>query len=206
MANYKGQKLKPKVSDRKAVVHGRLSYAYLWEPRASEGSDTPKYQTCLLVPKTDVATYNALNAAVNAAKEEGKGKCWNGKIPARLDIALRDGDEKADSADDDRFDSFRDHWYINAKAGKPVPVNDVTNSPITDKDKVYSGAWAYVSVTAFPYSTNGNRGISFGLNAVMKTYDDEMLGGAGGGAGDFEGMEIPADAMIAQESTDEEDL
>lgn len=208
MANYSGQRLKPKQMDRKAVVHGRLSFAHLWEPHALDPKSTPKYQTVLLIPKDDEATYNALQAAVNAAKEDGRSRLWNNRIPSRLDIGLRDGDQKADdaAAEGKDMEGFRGYWFINAKAGKPVPVNDVTNSPITDHDKVYSGAWAYISVSAFAYSNSGNNGVSFGLNAVMKTYDDTRLGGDGGGAADFEGMEIPQDAMIPVESAGEDDL
>lgn len=59
---------------------------------------------------------------------------------------------------------------------------------ITDEDEIYSGVWAYVSVTFYPYDVNGNKGIACGLNNIMKFKDDERFGGRTSAAADFEGF------------------
>ena len=67
----------------------RFSYCSIWEPKAMEEGATPKYSVTLLIPKSDTVMVNAINMAVEAAKEEGKSK-WGGKIPATLRTPLRD--------------------------------------------------------------------------------------------------------------------
>jgi pectin methylesterase-like acyl-CoA thioesterase len=57
------------------VVTGvvRLSYANVWEPKSVNGG-TEKYSVSLIIPKSDTKTIAAINAAVDAAIEEGQGQ------------------------------------------------------------------------------------------------------------------------------------
>jgi hypothetical protein len=66
---------------------------------------------------------------------------------------------------------------------------DRSVQPILDSSEVYSGCYARVSINAFAYNTNGNRGISFGLNHVQKTRDGDFLGGRTRAEDDFEALE-----------------
>ena len=54
------------------VVTGtvRLSYANVWEPKSINGG-AEKYSVSLIIPKSDKKTIAAINAAVDAAIEEG---------------------------------------------------------------------------------------------------------------------------------------
>ena len=63
------------------VVTGkvRLSYAHVWEP-VSINDSKPKYSVSLVIPKSDKETIKAINAAVDAAMEEGIAK-FGGKKP-----------------------------------------------------------------------------------------------------------------------------
>ena len=76
------------------VVTGlvRLSYANVWEPKSINGGD-PKFSCSIIIPKTDVETVNAINAAIDCAIKDGIGK-FGGKIPPKgaLKLPLRDGD------------------------------------------------------------------------------------------------------------------
>lgn len=73
-------------SERKAqtakVVTGkiRMSYAYLFTPRAAEEGEKPKYTLNVLVPKSDVETLRKIRGAVDAAKQAG-ASLWAGKYP-----------------------------------------------------------------------------------------------------------------------------
>lgn len=156
---------------------GRLSYAYIWNPREQDGQE-PKYSTSFLIPKTDKATVQKINAAIEAAKELGRSKKWGGKIPSNLKLPLRDGDTEAT----DKGDEYRGHWFINANSKDAPGVVDAQCNPIIDKAEVYSGCYARISISFFPYDTNGNRGIGIGLNHVQKLADGEPLGGARGRA------------------------
>ena len=80
------------------VVTGtvRLSYANVWEPKSINGG-AEKYSVSLIIPKSDKKTIAAINAAVDAAIEEGLAK-FGGKKPnkAAIKLPLRDGDTERD--------------------------------------------------------------------------------------------------------------
>ena len=77
------------------VVTGvvRLSYANVWEPKAVTEGAKEKYSVSIIIPKSDKETLAKINAAIDAAIEEGIGK-FGGKKPnkAAIKIPLRDGD------------------------------------------------------------------------------------------------------------------
>lgn len=161
------------------VVFGpcRLSYTHLFHPYSVDGGDG-KYQTNVLIPKSEKKTVEALKKAIETAKGMGVTGKWGGKEPKKLDEPLHDGDDKDDEV-------YRDNYYVNAKCKTHPGVTDRHHNPITDEEEMYSGVWAYVSVTFFPYDTNGNRGIAVGLNNVMKFKDDDSLGGRASADSDF---------------------
>ena len=83
------------VANKTKVITGvntRLSYFYGWEPVSINGG-AEKYSVSVLVPKDDTETINAINAAIDAAIEEGIAK-FGGKKPnkAAIKLPLRDGD------------------------------------------------------------------------------------------------------------------
>ena len=69
-------------------------------------------------------------------------------------------------------------WVFTAscKPERPPFVVDGNVQPIIDPTQVYSGIWANVSVTFFPYNAAGKKGVGCGLNGVQKVRDDEPLG------------------------------
>jgi hypothetical protein len=56
---------------------------------------------------------------------------------------------------------------------------------IIDPNEVYSGCYGRVSVTLYPYNTNGSKGIAYGLQNVQKLTDGDRLGGSSSAAADF---------------------
>lgn len=104
------------------VVTGivRLSYANIFEPASINGSK-PKYSVSLIIPKGDTKTIADINAAIDAAIQDGAAK-FGGKIPnkAALKLPLRDGDiERDDEAYDGKYIKNGDRLIIcqsNAKA------------------------------------------------------------------------------------------
>ena len=44
----------------------RASYAYVFEPQASQNGGEPKYQITMLIPKSDTATVRAIQAGTRA--------------------------------------------------------------------------------------------------------------------------------------------
>lgn len=158
----------------------RLSYANVHEPKSINGG-TPKYSVSLIIPKSDTKTIAAINAAVDAAIEEGRGK-FGGKIPnkAALKLPLRDGD--IDRPDDE---AYANSYFVNANSNSAPEIVDKVLNPIMSRSEVYSGVYARVSVNFYAFNSNGNRGIACGLGNIQKIRDGEPLGGKTSAADDF---------------------
>ncbi len=164
------------------VVTGvvRLSYANVWEPKSINGGPE-KFSVSVIIPKSDTKTIAAINAAVEAAIEEGRGK-FGGKIPGRdaLKLPLRDGD--IDRPDDE---AYADSWFVNANSNSAPEIVDQALCPITSRSEVYSGVYARVSMNFYAFNSNGKRGIACGLGNIQKIRDGEPLGVRSSAAEDF---------------------
>lgn len=164
------------------VVTGivRLSYANVHEPKSINGG-TPKYSVSLIIPKSDAGTIGAINKAIDAAIEEGRGK-FGGKVPAKsaLKLPLRDGD--VDRPDDPTYAGC---YFVNATSSTAPEIVDKARNPILSRSEVYSGAYARVSVNFYAFNTNGNRGVACGLGNIQKVRNGEPLGGKTSAAEDF---------------------
>lgn len=183
----------PKVNGTK-VVFGpcRLSYTHVFAKHSPNGDPADgKYQTNVLIPKTEKETLKAINAAIEAAKQQGIVSKWGGKTPKNLSMPLNDGDDKDDEL-------YEDHFFVNAKANTRPGIVDRNKQPIVDEEEMYSGVWAIVSITFFPYEVSGNKGVACGLNNLMKWKDDDRLGGRVSAEADFDGVDTS--------SEDDEDL
>lgn len=180
----------PKVKGTQ-VVFGpcRLSYTYLFKKFNPDGGEQGgKYMTNVLIPSGETETLNAIRKAIAEAKAEGLKKKWGGKEPKKLDLPLRDGDDR-----DKDIDTYAGQMYLNAKCSSRPGIVDPRKNPIVDEDEVYSGIWAVVSVTFYPYDSNGNKGVACGLNNVMKVADGERLGGRSSVESDFADIDIETD-------------
>lgn len=187
------------------VVTGkvRLSYVHLFKPYARPGSD-PKFSTTLLIPKTDVATRQRIDAAINAAIQLGIAEKFKGVRPPILAIPIYDGDGVKPSDGLPFGEECKGHWVITA--GSPATqqrpeIVDINMNPIINETEVYSGMYARVSIRFFPYDKNGKKGIGCGLGPVQKLEDGEPLGGrisAAAAFGDSAGFGQAAPAYPAQ--------
>lgn len=177
------------------VITGEVRFSYLnvWEPKKIDDDSEPKYSVSLLIPKSDTATIKAINKAVEAAKQNGITK-FGGKIPAKLKLPLRDGDE---DREDDPI--YADHYFINATCKTQPGLVYKNGQRIIDSTELYSGCYGRASVTFYAFNTSGNRGIACGLNNLMKTRDGEPLGGRSKAEDDFA-------AYIDNDDDDDEDF
>lgn len=158
------------LKETKVIVPGRLSYANVWEPQSINGSE-PKYSVSVIIPKSDKATIQKIQQAVEQAKQEAISK-FGGKIPANLKLPLRDGD--IDRPDDE---AYANSYFINCNSKQKPQVVDQQVQPILDQAEVYSGCYGRVSVTFYGFNSNGNRGVAAGLGNIQKLKDGEPLGG-----------------------------
>ena len=155
------------------VVTGkvRLSYANLFEARASQEGGEAKYSVSLIIPKKDTATIEAIKKAIDEVIQAEKAAKFGGKDKG-LKYPLRDGDmEKDDPA-------YEGCMFINASSKqRPIILNE-DKQPVIDAREVYSGCFGRASINLYAFNSNGNKGIAAGLNAIQKVADGDSLGGA----------------------------
>ena len=167
------------------VVTGvvRLSYANVWEPKSINGG-AEKYSVSLIIPKSDKKTISEIEKAINNAIKEGASK-FGGKIPnkAALKLPLRDGDLERDD------EAYKDSFFVNANSTTAPQIVDTRVQPILDRNEVYSGVYARVSITFYAFNSNGNKGIACGLGNIQKVRDGEPLSGRTNAADDFTTLE-----------------
>ena len=150
------------------------------------------FRTSMLIPKKDKVLVEQIEDAIEEAKEYGKTAKWGGRIPRNLKIAFQDGDD----TDVDKYPENEGHYLLNARSKKKVGLVDIDRQPILEASEVYSGCWAYLSVTSFAYD-NESKGVSFFLNNIMKARDDESFGGGSSSPDeDFAEVEVDQDDLI----------
>lgn len=168
---------------RDIVIPGRLSYPALFQPRqVAQDSDKKNYQATLLIPKSDANTVAIIQAAIQAAVDQGVA---DGKFKQPIDPnqtkypPLRDGDSM-NSNGEPRGAEFAGHWFLSSKAPenrKPFVV-DANVQPIIQESDVYAGCYVNAALQFFPYShATGGKGISVSLQGIQKARDGEPLGG-----------------------------
>ena len=164
-------------------VNTRWSYVNAWEPKSINGG-APKYSVSLIIPKSDTKTLEKIQAAIQAAYEEGQSKLkGNGRsVPAlsALKIPLRDGD--AERPDDE---AYANSYFVNANSGTAPGIVDADRNPILERSEVYSGVYGRASINFYAFNSNGNKGIACGLNNLQKIRDGEPLGGKSRAEDDF---------------------
>lgn len=171
------------------VVTGevRFSFVNLLKPRAAQQGGEEKYSVTILLPKSDIATKQRLDAAIEAAKQLGQSKVWNGVIPPMLAIPIHDGDGVKPSDGMPFGDECKGHWVFSAstKVDQPPKIVDANLNPIMDPTEVYSGMYGRIAVNFAPYANAGKKGIGCYISTnVQKTRDGEPLGSSAPAASD----------------------
>jgi len=161
----------------------RWSYANVWQAKSINGG-APKFSVSLIIPKDDTATIDRVNAAIEAAYQEGQSKLkGSGKsIPtlASLKTPLRCGD--TERPDDPAYENA---YFLNANATTAPGIVDADRQPIIDTSEVYSGVYGRASINFYAFNSNGNKGIACGLNNLQKIRDGEPLGSKARAEDDF---------------------
>lgn len=154
----------------------RFSYTNLFAPKSNFEGQEPVYSVTILLPKSETAEKAAIDKAIEDATLYGVGEKWNGVRPPVIPNPVHDGDGvKSDGTE--YGPECKGCWVFTAKSKDAPFVVDHQVNNIIDPTKVYSGMWGNVSVSFYPYSFAGKKGIGCGLAGVQKVRDDEPLGG-----------------------------
>lgn len=169
----------------------RLSYVHLTKPYANpqQPNAKEKYSVTLLIPKTDVATKASIDATIAATVKDATVKKWNNIKPPVIPIPIHDGDGVRQDGTP-YGPECKGMWVMTASSEQKPYVCDISNidCELAPQD-IYSGMWARVTLNFYGYLNTGKKGIGCGLRAVMKTRDDDSLGGAAPAtASDFAGI------------------
>lgn len=147
----------------------RLSFPNLFERFEKSG----KYQAQLMIPKGS-DTEKVLEKAIENAKQDGKTRLWGGKIPGRLEISRKDGDEPDDNGE--TYPENAGMWLVSAKSNTKPKVYDTDGSDIFEQESIYGGCYVQAIFDVYPYA-NDSKGIAFALSGIKKIADGEPLGG-----------------------------
>ena len=200
---------------------GRLSWVYIHteDPKQKEG-DLAKYKLTIMLPKNAEALKSlGLNPKQNKAilaevaafkiefdaeamvvaeakfKKKAKASRWN---------PMLDGDEMTET-----WDGNANFYIIRTKSKFQPTVIDKHKKPIEtddDPDGLYSGCWARIHLSLYPYDVDGNKGVAAGLGSfVKKIANDEAFTG-GGNVDDAFDDDVDDELDIDDAEFDNEDL
>lgn len=164
------------------LTNVRLSYTHLDKPYSNNGGE-PKYSATILVPKTDPANKQKIDAAIRAATARMREKKGN-SFPETPKTSVHDGDGVRPSDGQPFGDECKGCWVFTASSKTQPDCRDQYKQPLLDGSELYSGVWAHVGVTFFGYDSGSNKGIGVALDTVMKARDGEPLGGMRASADD----------------------
>lgn len=168
----------------KKVITGkvRASYVNVFRPRTNDLSGKEEYSMMIIIDKADKKTVGAIRAATEAVVEER----WNGKPPKGLRKPLRDADKEAEDSGEKVEPHLAGKFFMNIKSNQKPGLVDKQRMEIIDPTEFQSGDYCRVSMNAYAYDVNGNRGVSFGLNNVQVMGKGEPLGSSTRAEDDFD--------------------
>lgn len=155
----------------------RFSYAWVFQPKKNrDDNGEERYSVTLLIPKTDMNSYNAVMACIEEAKQEGLNGDFKGAIPPTLAVPIHDGDGVKENTGEPYGPECKGHWVLTASNKIQPFVVDANIQPIIQQSAFYSGCYGMASIRFFPYA-KGKKGIGCSLNGVQKLAEGEPLGG-----------------------------
>jgi|ERR1700723_309353 len=184
----------------------RVSFCNVWKPR----KDTEKYDITGIMdmPKDlsekDKARWNTIKELMVQTKKE-KWPKFSGPVlcTIRTEKGYKTDDFFSDPLDCEKYPEYKGKVIIKAiSSGRQPEIIGPDKEEIINTKDFYSGCYAILSLTAFAWENSGKKGVSLGVNHIMKVKDGTpFVGSATTAAQAFE--EIPASEAFA--TTDEED-
>ena len=164
----------------------RLSYPALYVPRRAKNSVKEKFGcTLIFEPATDLTGLKkaAYDCAVERWGDKGRADYESG----RLKKPILDGNDPRYSDKPELVG----RQFIRAFSERKPGVVDRAINPILPQDAddlLYPGAWVQASLRPFCYDTDGNKGVSFGLQNVQWVRHGERLAGGPTAQEEFEAL------------------
>lgn len=162
------------------IGEARMNFVKVFTPEEFDNGEK-KYQVLLSFPKTDKKLLQTVQNAIEECRRKAEQTMFHGRLPKNFNLPnIKDGDE-----DYEEGKGFPGEWVIKASSSfkpevvkKAVVMGKTQLVPITDEDEFYSGCYGYASVVFFAYDSQKSKGISCGLNSLLKSKDGERFGGS----------------------------
>jgi hypothetical protein len=190
------------------LEHVRVLYTKaLFKPRAFQEGNVPKYSVMIIFDKKDpkhMAHLKQLNAdAMQVMNEHWPNPADQPRIPfvgSSWQNTIRDGDTATNKSGIpylEKTPEIAGHWFIQPKNKDKPAVVKAGNGvwmEVTDPNEIYGGCYCDVGVNVYSYEVT-DKGITIGLNGVMKVEDADRIGGGGSSsATDIFGTPAPMDS------------
>ncbi len=141
----------------------RLSFPSLFHKASFDGNEG-KFESTLLIDKSDKKTKDVIDAAIAEAIAEAKVKVPSDKR------CLKDGDESD-------YDGYEGHWSFKAASSKRPTVIDRDKTPIIEADeKVYAGCYVNAVVDIWIQNNKFGKRVNANLYGIQFVKDGEPFG------------------------------
>ena len=149
----------------------RLSYPHLFQARAIQAGDDPKFGAAFLIPKTHPSVSDIL-----AAIEAEKGAKWGASAPPAVKSTLYDGDTDPKHNTDS---NNHGHYILNASSSQDQPPTlvDTNLQKVINPTTFYAGCYVNADIGFYSYDKGVSKGIAAGLNGVQFAADGERIDG-----------------------------
>ena len=154
---------------RVTLQNVRLSYPHLFQPRAVQAGDDPKFGAAFLIPKT-----HPMLPTLLAAIEAEKTLKWGANVPPSATPSIYDGDT------DPKYNTVPDnhgHMILNSgsSAEQPPVLVDMNLQKVINPATFYAGCYVNADIGVYGYDKGVSKGIAFGLNGVQFAQEGERL-------------------------------
>jgi len=169
----------------------RVSFPQVFEPRAIQPGQTPKYSMTMLFDlskiNTDKSEKKRWDDLIAAVKEVAKEKFPKG-IPANMMNPFRDGKEK------EQYQGYgAGITFVNATTTTRPGLVDQSLQKIIAPEEFYAGCYARATVNPYAWSKVGKNGVSLGLQNIQKVAEGEAFSGRTPAEEDFSALESAAE-------------
>lgn len=154
---------------RISLQNVRLSHPHLFQARAVQAGDDPKFGAAFLIPKNNPAV-----PAILSAIEAEKTAQWGANAPPSAGSTLYDGDT------DPKYNikpENHGHYILNSSsaAEQPPILVDMNGQKVINPATFYPGCYVNADVGFYGYDKGVSKGIAAGLNGVQFVQDGERL-------------------------------
>lgn len=164
----------------------RISYPAIFQPRAVRAGQEAKYSVVLMFDKKNHEHMNCLRMLYVQCQEAFQER-WGAKPEQAPRVPLQ-GHDRSPIKDGDtarntqgiplveKNPEYAGHFVVRAANISRPKIVDRNLQDILDPQVIYGGCRCKVSINAYAFDTNGNKGVTFGLNGIQFWADDDAFG------------------------------